>query len=370
VTVTPSITSNGKDFYVSTTGSDSNDGSAAHPWQTIQHASNMVTAGYTVHVAPGTYNVSSCSYSSGICNSITTSASGTTSSARIRFISDTKWGAKIVSGNSTYYAWGVDGDYVDIVGFDITSNGMVGIRLHGSHQRALNNYIHDLGNLVCDGNGGAAIIENNYTSSDNDVIGNRVNNIGNLLSTCNTVQGIYQSNSGGHILNNIVSNVAGDGISTWHNANTMTISNNTSFHNRHSGILIGCGDGSCIVNDNDLVSNNIAYNNATYGIREEGATGTHNQYLNNLVVGNASGNWLLQNGNTHSGDVTSEPQFANYQTNGSGDYHLQSTSPAIDKGTNLGAPLNDFDGGARPVGATWDIGAYEEGASPAAWPWQ
>ena len=34
--------------------------------------------------------------------------------------------------------------------------------------------------------------------------------------------------------------------------------------------------------------------------------------------------------------------------------NLKSTSPAMDKGTNLDAPLNDFDGGPRPVGTAWD----------------
>src|SRR5262249_26099829 len=46
----------GPTFYVATTGTDSNDGSAAHPWKTIQHAANSVGAGATVFVADGTYN--------------------------------------------------------------------------------------------------------------------------------------------------------------------------------------------------------------------------------------------------------------------------------------------------------------------------
>ena len=172
VTITASTTSNGKDYYVSTTGSDSNDGSAAHPWRTIQHAASLVTAGYTVHVLPGTYNVSSCSYPASVCSSIAAKASGT-ASARIRFISDTKWGAKIVSGNNTYYAWEVDGDYVDIVGFDITGQSMVGIRLNGSNQRAISNVVHNMGFLACDGNGGAGIYSgSNYLlNANNEAIG-------------------------------------------------------------------------------------------------------------------------------------------------------------------------------------------------------
>ena len=60
-----------RQFYVAPTGRDSNDGSAAHPWATIAHASTLIAAGATVHVAPGTYT-----------GYITTHASGT-SSARL-----------------------------------------------------------------------------------------------------------------------------------------------------------------------------------------------------------------------------------------------------------------------------------------------
>ena len=45
------------------------------------------------------------------------------------------------------------------------------------------------------------------------------------------------------------------------------------------------------------------------------------------------------------------------------DFHLQAGSPAIDAGTNPFAPTDDFDGVARPVGATVDIGPYEYGGS-------
>ena len=46
------------------------------------------------------------------------------------------------------------------------------------------------------------------------------------------------------------------------------------------------------------------------------------------------------------------------------DFHLQSTSPAIDAGTNAFAPEDDLEGAARPVGATVDIGPYEYGGTP------
>ena len=45
-----------RNYYVATTGSDSNDGSSGHPWLTLQHANDTGrTAGDCVNVAPGTY---------------------------------------------------------------------------------------------------------------------------------------------------------------------------------------------------------------------------------------------------------------------------------------------------------------------------
>src|SRR5207249_7225642 len=100
----------GTNYYVSPTGNDSNNGSASSPWKTIQHAASVVTAGYTVHVAPGTYT-----------EQVTISNSGTALS-RIRFVSDTKWGALMRGTNICRGAFFVTGSYVDIIGFDI-SNG-------------------------------------------------------------------------------------------------------------------------------------------------------------------------------------------------------------------------------------------------------
>jgi hypothetical protein len=43
-------------YYVSTSGNDSNPGTFAQPWLTIQHAANTATAGATVNVLGGVYN--------------------------------------------------------------------------------------------------------------------------------------------------------------------------------------------------------------------------------------------------------------------------------------------------------------------------
>ncbi|MEA2006752.1 MAG: choice-of-anchor Q domain-containing protein, partial [Patescibacteria group bacterium] len=64
--------------------------------------------------------------------------------------------------------------------------------------------------------------------------------------------------------------------------------------------------------------------------------------------------------NSIHGDTDSKtPDFVS-TTSGSEDFHLQSTSDAINVGTDLsGTFTDDIDGDTRPIDA-WDIGADEE----------
>jgi hypothetical protein len=51
----PTTVLNGTQFYVSPSGNDSNPGTLALPWRTIQKSMNSATAGSTVNIAAGTY---------------------------------------------------------------------------------------------------------------------------------------------------------------------------------------------------------------------------------------------------------------------------------------------------------------------------
>jgi len=376
VTITSSTTSNGKDYYVSTTGSDSNDGSVAHPWRTIRHAAAMAQAGMTIHVAPGTYN-----------EHVVSTVSGT-SSDRIVFISDTKWAAKVVglgctavgpayscpSGyNST---WWNRGDYVDIRGFDITGDGHIGIQNDAANVQELDNHIHNItGPGACIGyTGGIAGIDNTNANNpgsglkNNNVIGNWVHDIGwDGTHFCGGGgHGVYQASPGGKVQNNLLYRGSGQGVTMWHYATNIVITNNTIFR-FGDGIVIGADPSTGVYADYCIVNNNIVRNN-NLGIRTTGSVGTHNTYSHNLVYQNSS-NISLASGNIAVNTIVADPLFVNWQIAGGGNYHLQSGSPAIDAGTNSFAPLIGFDGEARPWGANWDIGAYEYGSAPAVWPW-
>ncbi|WP_371762578.1 choice-of-anchor Q domain-containing protein [Massilia sp.] len=339
-------------IYVSPTGSDSNPGTQAAPVKTITRADALASAGSTVHVAAGTYYVSAPSLSSA---GIVTRKSGT-SSARIRFVSDVKWGAKIVV-SGTGITWDSRGNYVDIDGFQITGSGRHGLLASGAYLTFKNNYIHDLTvSGGCNGSGGAAI--DTYGPVGNVLIDrNVVRNIGyRYIGACNTIQGIYIANANNVVTNNIVSGVAMAGIQQWHGATASTIVNNTSFHNK-IGILLGQGDaGTTTGSANNYVANNIVYDNVAYGVIEMGKMGGNNRYANNLVARSGT-SWKVKG--SVSGSISSDPLFRNYLANGTGDYRVYSSSPAIDRGTSTKAPTIDFAGVARPRGAAVDVGAYE-----------
>ena len=341
-------------LYVATTGSDSNPGTQAKPVKTIARADALASAGYTIHVAPGVYQVAAPSTGS---VGIRTTKSGT-AAARIKFVSDVKWGAKIVF-SGTGMAWNSKGAYVDIEGFDISGTGRIGILAEGGKENITKNFIHDLTVTGgCNGGGGAGI--DAWGPGGGAVIdSNVVRNIGLkwvAARTCNTVQGIYVTNQNNRISNNVISGVAAVGINTWHGATGSTIVNNTVFNSK-MGIVIGHGDSGATSagTSNNYVANNIVYRNA-YGITEMGKVGGNNRYPNNLVF-NTGRSWLVKGAVT--GTVAAEPQFVNFQVNGTGDYRLKSTSPAINKGTATSAPTVDIAGVARPRGGAIDIGAYE-----------
>jgi hypothetical protein len=340
-------------LYVATTGSDSNPGTQAKPLKTIGRADALARPGYVIHVAPGTYKVSAPAAGS---NGIKTTKSGTAAN-RIKFVSDVKWGAKIVM-SGTGIAWNSMGNYVDIEGFDVSGTGRIGLAAAGANLTFKNNFVHDLTiSGGCTGRGGAAILT--YGPVGNVVIDrNVVRNIGyKMIGTCPQVQGIYISNANNLVTNNIVSGVAAVAIHQWHAATASTIVNNTVFHNA-AGILLGQGDSGATSTGsaNNYVANNIVYDNTTYGIYEAGKLGGNNRYVNNLVARSKLA-WRVKG--SVSGTISSDPLMANYKVDGTGNYRLLSSSPAIDRGTSAKAPTVDHAGVKRPRGGAVDIGAYE-----------
>ncbi|MEO7576786.1 MAG: choice-of-anchor Q domain-containing protein, partial [Massilia sp.] len=309
----------------------------------------------TVHVARGDYYGNVRSDTSG------------TATARIRFVSDSKWGARII-GSGTEAMWTNFGNYVDIVGFDISGSGRHGILNWASYTLMSGNHVHNLGvSGGCAGGGGAGIVNANYNGTSGDIIGNVVHDIG-VPGECNTVHGIYSTNLGGLIANNIVYRASSYGIHLWHAVRNVVIANNTVFANGSAGmgggIIIGNGDApGGVILDHATIINNIVYKNPGASIREycysrENCIGAHNVIANNLLSANGSGISLIVGSATAT--VLSDPQFVNFKADGKGNYHLKKSSPAANQGHSALAPAYDMNKIARPRGTAVDIGAYED----------
>jgi hypothetical protein len=359
VTVAPEIVPT--ELYVAPDGLDTNPGTRAAPLRSLTRAAQLVTPGTIVNVLPGTYRGGFRTAIDGRAN------------ARIVFRATERWRARIVPPpvSTTALGWDNRASYVDIEGFDVDgSSGMdgpeasagiswtTGIYSGGSYNRIVGNHVHHVAVTVpCTSAGGSGIgVDSYYKGTHSDVIGNSVHDIG--PPGCRWVQGIYVDTPA-TIRNNVVYRVAEAGIHLWHDAHDVVVANNTVTAS-NTGIVVGGGDFYHTEgpNDHTRVVNNIVYDNR-HGISEQGATGPHNVYRNNLVFGNPDGDWHLADGMTHSGTVEAPPRFVAYTRDGTPDFALAQDSPAIGKGLSEGDTGPDFYGKVRPAKEPVDIGAAQ-----------
>jgi glucose/arabinose dehydrogenase len=355
----PAIT--GNQIYVSPSGSDSNNGSTpALAVRQLDRANALATPGTTINVAAGAYNA---------CT-LTTSGN---SSARIRYVSTTKHGATITGTSTNVVA--IRGTYIDFDGFDVSGgvntwnciniwgntgigdgyNNVGQVRVRGCR-------VHDTPR-VCSPNGGIVIEEPDCT-----IEGCLVYNMGDqslLESQCRLYHGIYTAHSRTRIANNVIYNVIGDGIESWHAATNLQIVNNTVYNCGGNGIIVG---GTTTVNPsgntNSFIANNICVNNRISGIKKTG-TGSGHTYTNNLCRDNVEANMNVSGSGTETGTLTSDPLFVSTTNR---DFTLQSGSPAINSGTTTNAPATDYLGITRTQ--TTGTSSYVHAAKGLRNPWK
>ena len=149
-----------------------------------------------------------------------------------------------------------------------------------------------------------------------------------------SMNGVTQTVSGVQIYNNVVYK-------------------NSIYGGKSGGIRVSNGP------DGTKVWNNTVYGNNGWGINIQSGTTkpTNTVVQNNIVFANTSG----QIANTGTGSIinanlTTDPRFVNATA---GDFNLQLSSPAIDKGVLLSLVKVDIRKYPRPKRLGQDIGAYE-----------
>ncbi len=381
----------GATYHVSPTGSDSNPGSEARPFRTIQKAADSVKPGDTVLVDDGVYTYSGpndCYGKVVVCVS-----RGGSPDNWVVFRSKNKWGAKIDGGNGKAGAgFAVRGgaSYVRIQDFEITGlanadGSASGIDLFdgGSHFQVVGNHVHNIGRVCTNTSNGQNGV---YIKADNVLVeANLIHDNGRLtpgqqgcqpnnMHWQNHDHGVYHS-GGDHVTirDNIIYNIKqGWAIQVWPKSRAhMNIINNTiAFGNQHKGklgaiVMWAPSSGGMKVSDS-AIANNIFYGVNTAAIWMGGASGEEPMRLANVRISNniiSSGVLLFAEKNVNTSGLIladnlerTDPKFADPAAF---DFHLRSDSPAIDAGLALPGVGADYDGRVRPRGGRVDIGAYE-----------
>jgi parallel beta-helix repeat protein len=406
----------GATYYVSTQGKDSQPGTAALPFATIQYAVNLAAPGDTILVSGGTY-VGCRIETSGGQNLPKTLKAAAGASVLINapgpgnkhnsILEVENFGATVT-------------DWV-ISGFEVANSPKYGIDVRVTDRITVeNNHVH---------NSTATGI---FTAFSNHVV------IQNNETDHNGEHGIYQSNSSvypiingnrthdnassGIHMNGDISEQPGNGLVEF-----ATVENNVIWNNGLSG-----GSGiNCDGVDSSLFRNNLLYNNHASGISLYAIDGAHgssnNQVFNNTIVmapnsryviniphdsgkapvGNVIKNNILYTPDSNHGSVLIASKtvsgfqsdynvvVSHFSDNGgnslltlkqwqalgndlhsivatpaqlfvdpaNNNYALKAGSLAIDAGVSLSQVPTDILGVTRPQGLAFDIGAYEFVAS-------
>jgi hypothetical protein len=421
-------TPEGSEFYVSPSGSDSNLGTQASSWLTIQHAVDSFSLGAngtTIHVAAGTYSdLNNCATSGYTDVNICVSRGGISASVRLVIECDVPWSVPsssgcLLRGNNSTQGISVEANNVDVMGFDYGNlpNALTGIGIFCSAERGpgpcaqgnsvhiLGNYVHDIGSTANDGGAGgvgcpgawrgggilAGSRHGGYNTTDTEVIGNRVTTIGSetlrTTGSCNYTHGIYMDTASGIVENNIIEDTAATGLEVYSYPCNEIVTNNVVLRSGRTNLQLAggdCGDPTPnLAQGWNTVTNNILDDSVNdYGlILGTGVSGenactvsTPTLVSNNLLFGNALGDYSGTSGcaaptNTLSEAPTST--FTNYLGDEDDVLTLKKGSAAINAGTTTcatGAPYTVCTSVVDFEGYPWntlrDIGAYAYGSVP------
>jgi hypothetical protein len=372
----PKLKSASINYYVSTSGSDSNPGTSASPFRTIQKAADMVNPGDTVIIRDGVYSTTSQYF-------INVNRGGA-SGSYVTFKAEHKWGAVLDGGNVSSYgiSLGLGVSYVQFVNLEIKNFLWMGVFCNNG--TTLSNYItirgckiHDIGRVFDQGDYGRCAI---YFSKGNHhwtITQNFIYNTGRTNTTDNfrmnkdhaVYIGTASSSSEASHDNVITYNVM---YST--SGNTLNIGsyNDLIANNVSAWPNINLAGGSCFIvtegagGSGLTIANNIIYGldpNFNFAILSwtgySGWTVKNNMVVNGTMWASAgSGQSAMAGGNYGLSDCENssvDPQFVS-PVKTSVDFSLKSTSPAINRGANMGFTADIL---GRPMNGTPDIGSYE-----------
>jgi len=342
----------GTNFYVSTSGNDSNNGTIGSPWRTIQHAANSVSAGATVDVRGGTYT-----------ESVNILVSGNSSAGYIVFQSYPGesaildgTGLSCCSGSTKGLFNIVDQSYVILSGFEIRNYSTttaastpagIWITGTGSNLQLLNNKVHNIvSKSEKNGNafgiavyGTSATPIRALTISGNQVYSNKTGN-SETLNLDGNVQNFTISNNIVHDNDNIGIDAIGfekvgptghdqvtNGTITGNTIYNITSFGNPAYGNQYAADGIYCDGCSYVTIERNLIYASDL--NIEVASEHKGHNSSYVTVRNNLVYkGNSNGisigGYASGVGGTDHCTIVGNTLYANDTKNtGSGEFQVQ-----------------------------------------------
>ena len=272
---------------------------------------------------------------------------------------------KIISTNMQGATQKVEGSYNEIRNSEISKTIGSGVVLTGQNHSIINNYIHDVNYAAGNYNPGILMDGKNHLISHNTITRGaaalfmgapsnsiiQYNNIYDAANLTEDVGVIYFSNAdlgNTEVHHNwIHDNKSRSTVS----ARGLFLDNYTSNFIAYENVIWNTAGTGIFTNFDhyfQLYYNNSVYNNSNL---KTGTKGYGNQYINNIIYdGLTAPSFEIASNNFTFGN----PLYVNPVVS---DFHLQSTSPAKDRGRVLTGVTEGY------VGSAPDIGAYEYGGS-------
>jgi Right handed beta helix region len=336
--------SRGQVFYVAPNGRDSNPGTKARPWKTVQRAFSRLRPGQRALVAGGTYVADHVVERAGTRSAPITvaglpgqrvvlraaSTSGdtyplrvTSGAAFVRLQSLVLEGARGTSSTNVYFEGSAHD--VELSRSEIRFSQDQGVFVENGARR-----IHLIGNRIHDNGRG-------HESGQHQS------------------HGIYIEGADHLVANNVIyAHPFGFGIQVYPANRGTVVVHNTVVGSGHSGIVVGGDDG---VSDITIRNNVLAFN-ARYGVQMDSDCPTGVTIDRNVIHGNRSGQ--VQGGcsgvTTSGGNISSNPRFVAPARR---DYRLSRGSPALNRARGDFSLRVDARGRRRPLGGGYDVGAFE-----------
>lgn len=409
----------GRIYYVAVDGSDSGDGSAAHPWATLQHAVESVAPGDAIVVGEGEYAGCRIERSGTAAAWITLQAAA---GAAVRITTpgpNNRHGSNIEvetwAGEGTVAYWilqglevsGAPGWGIDVRGNETAPSHHIVVRYNRVHDNGWATgstgiflaFVDDAGiefnesyhngehGIYCSNSGDRPVVRGNvlhhnagcglHMNGDIEMGGDGVISDGlverNIIYG-NGAEGGAAINMDGVektiVRNNLLYDNHAGGIAIFQENGGLCSSGNRFLQNTivmpaGSRWAVNIADAGCV--DNVLFNNIILSHDAWNGsivIPAAGLAGLQSDY--NIVADRFSADgdntvislaaWQALGYDTHSFTSTTALLFLD---EAGADYRLRPGCPAVDAGTALFDVTDDLTGAPRPWGPAYDIGAYE-----------